>query len=299
MAGARSSFSGRLRAYVALTVVATLAACGGNVNTTPLASPSGLTSFAAQAVNGLAVTFNVANGTPLGTTATATSSVTAPTGVPAPSAILRRPQAIAGATPLLYTSIVLSQPISAALLLNEVLTSTNALSANVSYFVEVDDPSATPPKIITITGTPANGIVTFTNASVSGYGSRIFAADHVYVFQFYSVAGSPPSPSPSPSPAPTPPGVLSVNPTTVQLVGTGNSNAANVLVQETGYGGAFTESDTCTGVATITSNSAAGPASTFSVTGIAAGACTATFSDTFGQRVTIPVGVNVLNVPVI
>jgi hypothetical protein len=295
MACARSPFPRRLRAYVALTVLAALAACGGNVNTTPLASPSGFSSFSAAAVNGLSVVFNVAAGAPLGTTATATSAITAPSGVPAPSAIQRQAQAIAGAAPFLYTSVVLSQPISAALVLNEVLTSTNALSANVSYSVEIDDPSATPPKLTTIAGTLANGIVTFTNASASFNASQIFAANHVYVFQFYDVTITPPSPTPSPPP----PGVLSVNPTTVQLVGIGSSNAANVLVQETGDSGAFSESDTCAGVATVTSSSATGPEATFTVTGISAGACNATFSDTFGQHVTIPVGVNVLNVPVI
>jgi hypothetical protein len=291
MACARSPFSGRLRAYIALTFVAALAACGGNVNTTPLASASGLGSFSAAAVNGLSVTFNVAAGSPLGTTATATSSITAPTGVSAPSAIQRQAQAIAGAAPFLYTSIVLSQPVPAELFLNEVLTATNALPVNVRYFVEIDDPSATPPKLTTISGTLSNAIVTFTNSSSGGNGIQQLAANHVYVFQFYGVAAT--------SPSPPPPGVLSVNPTTVQLIGIGSSNAANVQVQETGYSGAFSEGDTCTGVATVTSSSATGPAATFTVTGSSAGSCNATFSDTLGQHVIIPVGVNVVNVPVI
>ena len=319
MVRGRWPFTARLRMCAALVFVAAIAACSGSVNTTPLATPTGFTSFVAPMVNGLSAAFNVLSGAPAGTSATVFSSTTAPTGVPLPSSIQRRAQAIGGAVSLVYVSIVLSQPVTTAFL-NEVLTSTSTLSANASYFVEIDDPSATPAKITTITGKLSSGIVTFTNASGGSNGVPILAANHAYVFQFYLVPatlpspGSSPSPSPpsspspssssspsvSPTPTPTPtappPGVLSVSPATVQLTGTGLSNA--ILVQETGYSGTFSESDTCSGIATLTSSSATGPAAAFAVTASGAGACSATFSDTQGQHITIPVGVNVLNVPV-
>ena len=311
MASGRWPFSAGLRVCAALVFFAAIAGCGGSVNTTPLATPSALPSFAAPAVNGLSATFNVLNGAPSGIAVTAFSSTTAPTGVPLPSSIQRRAQSLGGAVPFIYVSVVLSQPVSVSFL-NEVLTSTSALSANASYFVEIDDPSATPAKITTVSGTLSNGIVTFTNAS--GGGSQTLAANHPYVFQFYFIPATSPSPSPSPpassspssspslspsptpTPTPPPPGVLSVSPATVQLTGTGLSNA--VLVQETGYSGTFSESDTCSGIATLTSSGTTGPVAAFAVTANSVGACSATFSDAQGKQITIPVVVSVLNVPV-
>jgi hypothetical protein len=95
----------------------------------------------------------------------------------------------------------------------------------------------------------------------------------------------------TPTPTPPPPGVLSVNPTAVPIYGTGSGNAASVVVQETGYTGTLSESDTCTGIATVTPSSGTGPSVTFTITGVAAGSCTATFSDTNGQHVSAAVGV--------
>ncbi len=76
-----------------------------------------------------------------------------------------------------------------------------------------------------------------------------------------------------------------MNPTSVSLVGLGSTYALQFVAGETGYTGVFTESDTCSGIATVTTPSAKGPSATYTVTGVAAGTCTATIKDSFGQSV--------------
>ena len=97
--------------------------------------------------------------------------------------------------------------------------------------------------------------------------------------------GGPPIIVPTASPSSAPTSVLSVSPNPINVTGTGPTSATIVAVQEPGYSGAFTESDTCSGIATITppSNSN-GPSSTFTAEGVAAGTCSASFSDTLGQK---------------
>jgi len=106
-------------------------------------------------------------------------------------------------------------------------------------------------------------------------------------------ASSSTSPTASPTATPTPPpaGVLSVNPTALSMNGTGASYAQDLDVQETSYTGAFTESDTCGAVATVTPTSGAGPSTTFTVTPSAGGTCNATFSDTNNQHVSVAITV--------
>ena len=81
---------------------------------------------------------------------------------------------------------------------------------------------------------------------------------------------------------------MSVQPNNVQIYGTGASNAQSILVQETGYIGAFTESDTChpsSGqIAAVTPSNGAGPSATFTSTGVAAGSCSAMFTDANGRQ---------------
>ncbi len=67
------------------------------------------------------------------------------------------------------------------------------------------------------------------------------------------------------------------------MYGTGAANAQTLLVQETGYNGNFTESDTCAGIATLAPSGGPGPSLSETVTGVAAGQCIATFSDSFSQ----------------
>lgn len=108
-------------------------------------------------------------------------------------------------------------------------------------------------------------------------------------------SGATPTPvvtaTPTPTPTAPPPGVLSVNPTTVNVYGTGAANAAQILAQETGYSGSFAESNNCASIASIAPASASGPTATFTVTGINAGTCSANFTDANSQH--IPVSITV------
>lgn len=114
--------------------------------------------------------------------------------------------------------------------------------------------------------------------SISGYGGIVSSPA-----QLQNIAIG--SPSPSPSPSAPPPNVLSVNPSSVAVNGTGAASAASILVQETSYTGAFTESDTCSGIATVTPSAGTGPSFTFTAEGVVAGTCTASFADANAQSV--------------
>jgi hypothetical protein len=116
-----------------------------------------------------------------------------------------------------------------------------------------------------------------------------------------SSSSSSASPSPTPTatatatPTPPPAGVLSVNPTTLAFYTTGAGAAQTVLVQETSFSGTLSETNTCSGVVTISPQSSTSPYSAV-VTPVAAGTCTITFSD--GTK-TVPVGVTVTTANVI
>jgi hypothetical protein len=212
-----------------------VASCGGGSNSTPAgpapvtssaAVPSSAGSFTAPAINGLAATFNVAAGAPAGTTVTMTSSVTAPSGILAPSAIERQTQSIGGAVPFLYVSISLSQAVSTSFFTSELLALTSSLPSTASYYLEIDDPSEAPPKLTTIAGTLTSGTATFTNSGGSGNGTQTLAANHTYVFQFYYIPAGTPTPSPSPSPSATP----TANPAFITL---GSAGTYAVLASQT------------------------------------------------------------------
>lgn len=92
--------------------------------------------------------------------------------------------------------------------------------------------------------------------------------------------------------APTPtPGVLSVAPTSLSIVGVGAGDALTINVVEGAYSNPFTESDTCAGIATVSTTSAVGPSATYTVTGVAVGSCSATFTDTKNQSLNVPLTV--------
>ena len=102
-------------------------------------------------------------------------------------------------------------------------------------------------------------------------------------------SGGSATPTASPTPTAPPPGVLSANPTTLSFYTTGASAAQTVLVQQTNFSGTLSETDTCSGIVTVSPTSSASPYSA-TVTPVAAGTCTITFSD--GTQ-TAPVAVTV------
>jgi hypothetical protein len=69
--------------------------------------------------------------------------------------------------------------------------------------------------------------------------------------------------------------------------------SATVTASEAGYGGAVVpDASACANVATVTPASANAPAD-FTITARGGGACTLGFTDAFGQRATLTVGVTI------
>jgi hypothetical protein len=88
------------------------------------------------------------------------------------------------------------------------------------------------------------------------------------------------------APAPRPQGLPAVAPATVKI--TAIATPATVAVTEPGYAGAFAvNAQPCAGIASIAATSGG----SFTITGIAAGTCAITFTDSFAQAVALPVSV--------
>jgi hypothetical protein len=201
----------------------------------------------------------------------------------------------------LYVTLTTNANLPFSLILSE-LIALGALDPTAAYAVEVDDPAAASPKLLTVQATLANGTLTFVNASGTGIGLRTAVANHPYVFQFYAtpvVAAPSASPSPqatataTPTPVPSAQGAIVANPVALAINGTGPSAAQSLQIAENAYTGSFSESDTCAGIATVVPGTLAGPSATATVTGVASGTCTATFHDRFGQSTPVTITVTV------
>ena len=83
---------------------------------------------------------------------------------------------------------------------------------------------------------------------------------------------------------------LSVNPATLSFDATGSTYATTFAITQTGTG-AFTETDTCSGIASVASVAWKAPSATATVTPTAAGTCTITIKDAYGQSKTVAVSV--------
>ncbi len=139
--------------------------------------------------------------------------------------------------------------------------------------------------------------------SVNGYGGIAVAPTQLQNV----VIGSPtPSPSPAPTPTPTPtptpmptPGAVVLAPNALAFTAVGATNAQRTTASESNYAGTFTaatgaagQTNSCSGIATIS------PASgtTFSVTPVAAGHCTFTLTGGGTQSATLTIDVTTTNV---
>jgi len=199
---------------VAHNPVSTPSASAGSGVTSTITIPAGGGSVALATVGGQTATFDFSGSGIAGTTITATSSTTAPGNAPAPSAVLRRPQALAGAVPVFFVTFTVSPSLTAASIASESVT----LGANdptiATYFAEYDDITAAPgTKIFTFgPGTVANGTATIANGATGLTSPVTFEAGHTYLLQFYYLPvgtaspspGSSPSASASSAPSPTP-----------------------------------------------------------------------------------------------
>jgi hypothetical protein len=92
-----------------------------------------------------------------------------------------------------------------------------------------------------------------------------------------------PSPGASATPTPPPPGVLSVNPSNLTLIGIGATDSQQIGVVETAYTQAFVVTSTCANTATLAPLAGTGPSLSVTVTGLAAGSCSATVTDAQNQ----------------
>jgi hypothetical protein len=86
--------------------------------------------------------------------------------------------------------------------------------------------------------------------------------------------------------------VLTAGPNPTDVYGLGASFAQKIAVTETGYTGSFGETNTCSGIATISPSTGTGPTAKFTVTGVAAGNCQATFADTNSQTAIVNINVS-------
>ena len=100
-----------------------------------------------------------------------------------------------------------------------------------------------------------------------------------------------PSPTPSPSPTPPPGGPLAPSAATATFSLAGQR--ATVTVSEPGYTGSVAaDAAACANVAGVAPPVANAPAA-FTITALGGGSCSIAFSDVFGQRTTVQVGVTV------
>ncbi|HTD37350.1 MAG TPA: hypothetical protein VK669_07540 [Candidatus Limnocylindrales bacterium] len=102
---------------------------------------------------------------------------------------------------------------------------------------------------------------------------------------------SSPSPSPTPSPTPTP-GPLTASPSSLSFLGTGSDLMQTVTVSSTYFTGTFAAS-ACTNAqnTTVATVGAVDANGTFTVTPVAAGACTITVTDSSNRTATVSVTV--------
>jgi hypothetical protein len=85
------------------------------------------------------------------------------------------------------------------------------------------------------------------------------------------------------------PGAITVTPAELTFSAVGPANAQTARVVQAGYAGSFTESDDCTGIATIQAETGAG--ATYRVTAARAGSCEATFTGGGSLRGVLPISV--------
>uniref|UniRef100_E6Q3D4 Uncharacterized protein n=1 Tax=mine drainage metagenome TaxID=410659 RepID=E6Q3D4_9ZZZZ len=155
--------------------------------------------------------------------------------------------------------------------------------------------SAGPQTIISANGQAYVNALAQGSASIgiTGYGGMSISPP-----QLQNIAIGAATPSPSPTPSPTP-GAVVLTPSSLAFTAVGAVNAQSTTASETNYSGAFAastaaagQSNSCSGIATIS------PASgtNFSVTPVAAGHCTFALTGGGTQSATLTIDVTTTNV---
>jgi hypothetical protein len=265
------------RALFICAAFAWLPACSGNVNSTPIVQPAAELS-ATTGTNGAYLYQVPASGTFTGTlgvpsanttigsgaTVTLVSTATNPTGVPAASSSRRGAQSAAINAPYDYFSLTWSSLLTTPFELDFTVTPPNGVpAAGTPYFEEVNDTSGTAGWQVGFAGPFVSDGTTITFHVPPNV---TFKPARAYVMAAYTLP-----------PAAAGPIVLSSS--SLSLLGAGSSNAKTVTASETGYIGAFNSTGTsCSGIASV-----AVSGTTITATGIAAGSCNASITDSFNQ----------------
>ena len=92
-----------------------------------------------------------------------------------------------------------------------------------------------------------------------------------------------------------PPGNVVVTPSSLSFDTVGSGAAKPATVSQTDYTGSFGESDNCNGIATVVASANAGGHASYTVTPLASGTCSATFSG--GNKETAPLSISVTPPP--
>jgi hypothetical protein len=92
-----------------------------------------------------------------------------------------------------------------------------------------------------------------------------------------------------------PPGNVVVTPSSLSFDAVGSGAAKPAAVSQTDYTGSFGESDNCNGIATVVASTNAGGHASYTVTPVASGTCTATFSG--GNKETAPLSISITPPP--
>jgi len=236
----------------------TSAAVGSQPSTASLGTTGGYTG---------SITFPAAS-------ATATLTITASTAAPAGASTLssRRDGSVGPTTPLLYLSLDSNATVT--------LNGTPALTVTVPAGTDLTQP------FYLAVDLPSVGWTTFAPGTVSGQsvafsslaGSVVLTAGTALTLALYS--GAPLTSE------------LSVNPTTVQILGIGATQ--QIAISDVSFPASFqipytitVSAAACNGVASMSTQSN----TMYTFTGVAVGTCSASVSDSLGNALTLPVGV--------
>jgi hypothetical protein len=88
-----------------------------------------------------------------------------------------------------------------------------------------------------------------------------------------------------------PPGSVTVAPKSLSFTAVGSANAKSASVAQANYTGSFTESDTCSKIATLAATSNASGAADYTVTPVGPGSCSATFTGGQDKSTNLPISV--------
>jgi hypothetical protein len=278
----------------AVTAALALAACGGGSSPSPGIGSATTATTANQTVPGTGTTLTLPTVPTLGVSGT----LVVPAGtIPAGDMVSAQAQTTPFAGTVALTSVARKAQ-AGSIATNKTIeylqvefSQTSALTAGVNFTFQLPA-SLVPPAgpvyvdiLNSATGTWGSylGPGSISGANVTFAASTqatTYAQLAPYTYALFEVVGGGPT--------------IAVAPTTLQLAGVGASNAQPLVVSEAGYAGPFGESDTCNGIATLSSAGAVGPQATFTVVPVAAGSCTATFSDSSGQQVAATITVTTL-----